>query len=187
MRFIAAGRENISGIRSQFLENKKILLGHAAALFTILVWGTTYVSTKVLLVDFAPIDILFLRFLMGFAVLFCLSPQRIRGLGMRQEMMFAAAGLSGVTLYFLCENIALVYTYASNVGIIVSVAPFFTALLAAWLLRGERMRWTFFLGFIVALLGICLIFSMAQRIFSSTRWGIFWRCWRLLFGRCILC
>ena len=158
MRFIAAVREKYFGDKESVLENKKNLLGHFAALFTIFIWGTTYVSTKVLLVDFAPIDILFLRFLMGFAVLFCLSPRRIRGLGRRQEMMFAAAGLSGVTLYFLCENIALVYTYASNVGIIVSVAPFFTALLAAWLLRGERMRWTFFLGFIVALLGICLIF-----------------------------
>jgi len=58
--------KNILGIRSQFW--KKILIGHAAALFTILVWGTTYVSTKVLLVDFAPIDILFLRFLIKSAV-----------------------------------------------------------------------------------------------------------------------
>ena len=68
MRFIAAVREKYFGDKESVLENKKILIGHAAALFTILVWGTTYVSTKVLLVDFAPIDILFLRFFIKSAV-----------------------------------------------------------------------------------------------------------------------
>ena len=45
---------------------------------------------------------------------------RLRGARRRS---CAAAGLTGVTLYFLLENIALVYTTASNVGVIVSVAP----------------------------------------------------------------
>lgn len=33
--------------------------GHLAALVTILIWGTTFISTKVLLVDFQPIEISF--------------------------------------------------------------------------------------------------------------------------------
>ena len=71
--------------------------------------------------------------------------------------MFAAAGLCGVVLYFLLENIALMYTAASNVGVIISLAPFFTALLANWLLLGERLKINFFIGFITALAGIALI------------------------------
>ena len=43
--------------------------GHLAALVTILIWGTTFISTKVLLVDFQPIEILFFRFLMGLLLL----------------------------------------------------------------------------------------------------------------------
>ena len=39
--------------------------GHLAALVTILIWGTTFISTKVLLVDFQPIEILFFRFFMA--------------------------------------------------------------------------------------------------------------------------
>lgn len=39
--------------------------GHLAALFTILVWGTTFISTKVLLADFQPVEILFFRFVLG--------------------------------------------------------------------------------------------------------------------------
>ena len=43
--------------------------GHLAALLTIVIWGTTCISTKVLLVDFQPVEILFIRFMMGFLAL----------------------------------------------------------------------------------------------------------------------
>ena len=36
--------------------------GHLAALFTVLIWGTTFISTKVLLTAFAPVEILFSAF-----------------------------------------------------------------------------------------------------------------------------
>ena len=67
------------------------------------------------------------------------------------------AGLCGVTLYFLCENIALTYTLASNVGVLVSISPFFTAILAHRFLDGERLHPRFFLGFAAAIAGIALI------------------------------
>ena len=38
--------------------------GHLAALLTIFIWGTTFISTKILLTDFKPIEILFFRFLL---------------------------------------------------------------------------------------------------------------------------
>ena len=99
--------------------------GHLAALITILIWGTTFISTKVLLVDFQPIEILFFRFLMGLLALLIVCPHRLKGTTIKQESVFAAAGLCGVCLYYLLENIALTYTMASNVGVIISVAPFF--------------------------------------------------------------
>lgn len=109
--------------------NKKAA-GHLAALVTILIWGTTFISTKVLLVDFEPIEILFFRFVLGFLALLIVYPHRMKGTNKRQEAVFAAAGLCGVCLYYLLENIALTYTMASNVGVIISIAPFFTAMLS---------------------------------------------------------
>ncbi|MDO5346606.1 MAG: DMT family transporter [Lachnospiraceae bacterium] len=132
--------------------------GHLAALITILIWGTTFISTKVLLIDFAPIEILFFRFVMGFLALIVSYPRRIRGTTGRQEALFAAAGLCGVCLYYLLENIALTYTFASNVGVIISIAPFFTAILTHLFMKGEeKLEINFFAGFIVAMVGICLI------------------------------
>lgn len=132
--------------------------GHLAALITILIWGTTFISTKVLLVDFQPIEILFFRFLMGLLALLLVYPHRLKGTTIKQEGVFAAAGFFGVCLYYLLENIALTYTMASNVGVIISVSPFFTAILShLFLKQDEKLRANFFLGFVVAMLGIGLI------------------------------
>lgn len=84
-------------------------------------------------------------------------PKRLKIAERKQELYFAAAGLCGVTLYFLLENIALTYTFASNVGVIVSIGPFFIALLAHFFLDGEKLRVQFFIGFAAALTGIFLI------------------------------
>ena len=139
-----------------------------------MIWGTTFISTKVLLVDFQPVEILFIRFMMGFLALLAVCPRRLQGVTRRQEGLFALAGLCGVCLYYLLENIALTYTMASNVGVIISVSPCFTALLTHFLMRGEeRLRPTFFAGFAVAMAGICLI----SLPWSWTSGGICWRCW----------
>ncbi|MFB8375824.1 DMT family transporter [Paenibacillus taichungensis] len=135
----------------------KISTGHLLALLTILIWGTTFISTKVLLIDFTPVEILFFRFVIGYVVLFLIYPRLMRITSLREEMLFIGAGLCGVTLYFLIENIALVYTLASNVGVIVSIAPFFTAVLAHFFLDGERLHKRFIVGFAIALTGIILI------------------------------
>lgn len=132
--------------------------GHLAALLTIIIWGTTFISTKVLLTSFQPVEILFFRFVLGFFALLAACPRRLKSASLIQELTFAGAGLCGVCLYYLMENIALTYTMASNVGVIISVAPFFTALLSHWFLhQEERLQPGFFLGFAVAMAGIALI------------------------------
>lgn len=131
--------------------------GHLASLLTIIIWGTTFISTKILLVNFQPVEILFFRFLMGLLVLLLVCPRRLKGTNRHQELTFAAAGLCGICLYYLLENIALTYTMASNVGVIISVAPFFTAILSHLALKEERPRANFFVGFMISIVGIILI------------------------------
>ena len=162
--------------------------GHLAALLTIAIWGTTFISTKVLLEDFRPVEILFIRFVMGYLALWIACPRRLRGATRRQEGSFALAGLCGVCLYYLLENIALTYTMASNVGVIISVSPCFTALLTHFLMRGEdRLRPTFFEGFAVAMAGICLISFNGSALALDLRGDLLallaafvWACYALL-------
>lgn len=139
------------------MDRKIEIQGHLFSLFTIFIWGTTFISTKILLKAFTPIEILFIRFVIGYFALLALYPHRLKVKERKQELYFAGAGLCGITLYFLLENIALTYTLASNVGVIISIAPFFTAIFAHLLLAGEKMRAQFFIGFAVAVGGIFLI------------------------------
>ena len=131
--------------------------GHTIALITIVIWGVTFVSTKMLLDDFTPLEILVFRFSIGFAALSLLYPYLSKNRNIRLELMFAGAGLCGVTLYFLFENIALTYTLITNVAIIVSLAPFFTAMLSRIFLKDEKLDRMFFVGFAVAMVGVVLI------------------------------
>lgn len=164
------------------------MAGHAAALFTVLVWGTTFISTKVLLTDFQPVEILFFRFVLGLLALLIACPRRLRGTDWRQELTFAAAGLCGVCLYYLLENIALTYTLASNVGVIISASPFFTALLTHLLTRGkEKLRPAFLLGFGVAMAGVFLISFNGARLaldpmgdLLAVAAALVWACYSLL-------
>ena len=144
--------------------NKKTF-GHLAALLTIVIWGTTFISTKILLVDFKPVEILFFRFVMGFLILLAISPKRLKTKSRKEELTFILAGLCGICLYYLLENIALTYTLASNVGVIISVAPFFTAMAAHLFMKSEeKLRIQFFAGFIVAMTGIVLISFNGQNL-----------------------
>jgi drug/metabolite transporter (DMT)-like permease len=144
---------------------RKNTAGHLLALLTSLIWGTTFISTKILLVEFQPVEILFARFILGLLALLAACPRRLKGTTARQEATFAAAGLCGICLYYLLENIALTYTQASNVGVIISVSPFFTAVLTYFLEKGgEKPRANFFLGFAVAMVGIFLISASGAKL-----------------------
>lgn len=132
--------------------------GHISAFVAIIIWGTTFISTKILLSDFAPIEILFIRFVLGLAALIIISPNLFKLKSLKEELIFAGAGLSGICLYYLLENIALTHTMASNVGVIISTAPFFTAILShIFIKNNEKLKVNFFVGFGIAIAGICLI------------------------------
>lgn len=143
------------------MEPQNQLRGHLAASITIFVWGITFISIKMLLVSFTPVEIMFYRLSLAVLALFVASPPRLpRGRpdrqALRDEWKFMAAGLCGVTSFFLLQNIALTYTLAANVSVLLSVAPLFTALVSRAVL-GEKLKANFFLGFTTAIVGIILI------------------------------
>lgn len=163
--------------------DKRRMVGHLALLFTVLVWGTTFVSTKILLVDLSPVEILFYRFLLGAGALTVAYPHLRHGGTRREEVLLALAGLAGITLYYLFENIALVYSTAANVSVIIVTAPLCTGLLAHLILK-EELKPSFIWGFLLAAAGIVLIeidnlaaeihpIGDALAIGASFIWGIY--------------
>ncbi len=153
------------------MPDRRILTGHLLALFTIFIWGTTFISTKILLEVFHPVEIILLRFSIAWLVLFCLSPKPLLPHSFKEELRFIAAGLTGLTFYFLLENTALSYTLASNVGIIISAAPLFTVLLLWLFHKGHRPKVSFLIGFVTALAGISMLSLAGTDGFSFSALG----------------
>ncbi len=138
-------------------KEKKIILGHLIAGSTQIMWGATFVSTKVLLATFAPVEVLFMRALLAFIALFVMYPHGLKLREKKQELFFAGAALCGIVLYFMLENTALTMTYASNVGIIVTCAPFFVAVILSIFYKSEKPGRNFYLGFLIAITGVALV------------------------------
>lgn len=114
---------------------------HILALTAVAIWGTTFVSTKLLLAEgMTPAEIMFYRFLIAYLALKLYKPTLRLPESWRDEALFAAAGLTGGSLYFLTENMALQITLASNVALLLATAPILTVLLSRlWLGRSERI------------------------------------------------
>lgn len=131
--------------------------GHLLAILTIFIWGTTFISTKVLLGNLGPIDILFSRFCLGYISLWAIFPHFSAKYGIKAEGLMLFAGFLGTFLYFLMENVALIFTTASNVGILICVAPFFTAVFEKILKPNLKLKSTFFIGLVISIFGVALI------------------------------
>lgn len=137
------------------MKNREKLTGYIFAIFTIVVWGSTFISSKKLLAVYTPSQIMLTRFLLAYCALWLLRPRKL-ALTRRQECTFLLLGLTGCSLYFYTENTALTYTLAANVSIIVAAAPIFTAVIAHFA-KVERFRKNTLLGFLIAFTGVVLV------------------------------
>ena len=135
--------------------NQKVF-GISLAAFSIFVWGITFVSTKYLLEDFSSLEILFYRFIAAYIGLWIIHPH-FEKIEMRDNLLFFLAALSGVVLYQLSENIAIHFTNASNVSVIVSICPLFTAIISQIFLKEKHLSFWFVLGFIISIIGVALV------------------------------
>ena len=132
------------------------LSGHLIALATICVWGSTFIFSKTLLDVFTPVQIMLLRFFVAYAVLWCMYPKTEKTTA-RDNLGIFFMSLFADTVYFLCKNNALRYTLASNVSILVASAPIWTAVLAHFFIKGNKLRKNTVYGSLIALVGVALV------------------------------
>ena len=135
----------------------RILLFHLITALVVIIWGTTFVSTKVLIQHgLGPIEIMFYRFVLAYFCLLMVSHKRLWADNWKEEFMLMLSGLTGGTFYFIAENTALGITQASNVALLVCTTPIFTALLVHWIFK-EPLRRNMIIGSIIALIGVGLV------------------------------
>lgn len=130
---------------------------HIIALCTAMIWSTTFVSTKVLLIaGMTPENIFFYRFFIAYVLIIFIAHDRLFAKNLKDEFMLFLAGLSGGSLYFLTENAALRFTYATNVSILISVTPLITIILNS-LFFHQKLSRSMLGGASLALTGVTMV------------------------------
>ncbi len=141
------------------------VLGHLTALLVVMIWGETFVSTKMLLnAGLMPADIFFYRFLLAYVLTWFVSYKRLFCRNFTDELTTFALGVLGGSLYFLTENMALVYSTASNVAILLSSCPLLTALLLSIFYKSERLSKKQIFGSFLAFIGMVMVVLNGQLI-----------------------
>ena len=130
--------------------------GFFLAAISIFFWGITFVCTKYLLNDFSSLEILTYRFIAAYLGLWIIHP-KFEKITAKDNILFALAALTGVVFYQLFENIAIHFTNASNVSVIVSICPLFTAVINQIFLKEKHLSLWFIIGFFISITGVALV------------------------------
>ena len=140
--------------------NSKYLkgVGHLAALITVVAWGGSFISTKVLMEDggFTPVEVYVYRFALAYFLMLALTFKKILSNNWKDELQFLVCGVCAGTLYFLTENYALKFTTAGNVSLLSAISPIFTTLLMAIVYR-TRITKGVVAGSIACFVGVALV------------------------------
>jgi drug/metabolite transporter (DMT)-like permease len=168
------------------MNSHKTLIYHIAALFTVIIWGVTMVSTKILLREgLSPAEIMILRFATAYVFLWILYPRSHRIKSWRDELTFVGIGITSGSLYFFLENTALVHTSATNVSLICALIPLMTAAFIRLVFRTKPLTKRFGTGSLISVAGAVLVvlngnFSLTisplgdfLALMSITSWSVY--------------
>jgi len=139
---------------------KSKLFPYLEAGFAAVVWGASFIATKIALVDISPITIVWLRFLMGVVILGgAVILRKQFALPNKNEWgYFALLGFLGITFHQWLQSNGLKTSEASTAAWIVATTPVFMALLG-WLILKEKLKGIKILGIVLAFIGVLLVVS----------------------------
>ena len=135
-----------------------LALWHLLAIITITFWGTSFVSTKVLLNHgFSAVQIFTLRFAITYLILLSARHRKFRSDSWKHELILFICGVTGCTLYFWTENTALTLSPTSNVSLIVCSSALLTLIFGGLFYKSERLGKRQVLGCLVTFVGMVLV------------------------------
>lgn len=132
---------------------------HLVAFFTVAIWGTTFVATKVLMLNgLSPAQIFTLRFSIAYILMLMFNHRCLFADSWKDEVKMILLGITGGSLYFLSENEAMNFTTTTNTSLIVCSCPLFATLLVRLVYRNTaRVNAIQMLGSLIAFVGMIIV------------------------------
>ncbi|PWB74782.1 hypothetical protein C3F09_03595, partial [candidate division GN15 bacterium] len=138
------------------------MLARVLLFLCVVIWGSTFVATKILLDFVNPAELLGLRMLIGLPILgLVVLVKRIKLQFEPREQMNLLAGSAVITAHFLIQITGLKYTTATNTGWLIAVTPLALAVLSFLFLK-ERISRNVVIGIIVATGGVMFLVSRGR-------------------------
>lgn len=140
------------------IRRNKEIFPHVEALIAVIAWGVSFISTKILLNnELSAVQIYVYRFVLAYLFTLIICPKPFFSRNVRDEMLFLLCGICGGSVYFIAENMAVIYTLVTNVSLIVTTSPLLTTFLVLALYRNEKVSKMFVVGSLIALAGVGLV------------------------------
>ena len=156
------------------MNEKKNYTYHLIAIFTVGVWGLTFISTKVLIANgLSPKEIFLLRFLIAYIGIWFISPRKLFANNWKDELWLLLGGITGGSVYFLTENMALGITLATNVAFIVCTAPLLTTIFSLMIYKKEKATRTLIGGSLMALIGVAMVVYNGLTLVAALSWAFY--------------
>lgn len=138
------------------------------AIFAVIVWGGTFVATKVALQQVQPDTVVFLRFGMGVIILAAGVQLRRQWIPLTRRDILSLIGLGflGISFHQWLQSTGMVTSAASTTAWIVATSPVFIAILG-WILLKEKAGWLQIAGTVLAFFGVLLVVSRGDLQLST--------------------
>lgn len=138
----------------------------------VIIWGGSFVATKIALQEVNPVTVVWLRFGIGvFIIGISVSMRRQWALPAPNDFgYFALLGFLGISFHQWLQSTGLLTAQATTTAWIVATTPIFMALLG-WVVLKEGLGWVQVGGILTAGLGVLLVVSQGK--FSSISLGNF--------------
>lgn len=138
-----------------------MILARFLLLSTVIIWGWTFVATKICLNYMNPFELLGFRLIIAMPILLAIIISRrisLRFAGSRKRLILGSAI---ITAHFLIQITGIKHTSATNTGWIIALTPLVMAVLAFLILK-ERLGRNSIYGIIAATVGIVLLVSKGK-------------------------
>ncbi len=139
---------------------RNLTFAYIKAVGAVVVWGVSFVATKIVLAELAPMPVVWLRFGIGLGIVGASVAARRQLLPVPRADLwyFALLGFIGIAFHQWLQSNGMVTASATSSAWIVATIPIFTALLSALVLK-ERLGPLRILGILLAAGGVLLIVS----------------------------
>lgn len=151
---------------------KSKLIVYLEALFAVVVWGASFIATKIAVGQISPIAVVWLRFAMGIPILYVAVAMRKQFAFPKgnEWLYFALLGFLGISLHQWLQSNGLITAQATTTAWIVATTPAFITILG-WLVLKEKLTALQTSGIVLAMAGVLVVVSKGD--FASLAIGSF--------------